>query len=319
MTELPDHPFLYADLDRLGISRHRLDRLVADGVVRRVLRSVYCRADLPDSFDLRVQCAGLVLPPHAVLCDRSAAWLWGVDCFDYAEHEFLPRLEFVSVDGKDRIRRGEVYGGKRDLRDDEICTINGVRVTTPLRTACDLASLHGRNAALAIYDAFRREHGLTCADYERMLLRFRGRRGVVQARELAPYAVASSESPGESWTRMVISDAGLRAPTPQVWVHVPGYGWVRLDLAYEHLRIAIEYDGEEHHTTDADRARDEERRDALRRAGWVVIVVRKTDFTGQTSERWLTELREALDERVPAYRRRYSRGAAWDPRSRRRG
>ena len=316
MTALPDGPFQFADLDRLRLTRHQLDRLLADGVVRRILRGVYCRADLSDTVELRARCAALVLPPHAVLCDRSAAWVWGVDCFDYAEHQFLPRLEVVSVDGHDRTVREELYGGRRTLRDDETCTVGRIRVTTPLRTACDLACLHGRNAALAVLDAFRREHGLTCADYERMLLRFRGRRGVVQARELAPYAVETSESQGESWTRMTIVDAGLRPPTPQVWVHVPGIGWVRLDLAYEHLRIAIEYDGEEHHTTDADRARDERRREALRRAGWVVIVVRKTDFTGLTSQRWLTELREALDERVPAYRRRYSRGEAWDPRRR---
>ena len=47
-----------------------------------------------------------------------------------------------------------------------------------------------------------------------------------------------------------------------------------------------------------------------------MIVVRKADFTGLTSDRWLTELREAIAERVPAYRRRYSRGESWDPRKR---
>ena len=316
MTDLPDRPFHLSEIADLGLSRSQLDGLVAVGGVRRVQSAVYCRADLPDTFDLRVQCAALVLPEHAVLCDRSAAWLWGVQCFDLVEHEFLPQLEVVSIGGNDRVRRSKVYGGKRDLRDDEICEVDGIRVTTPLRTACDLACLHGRNTALAIFDAFRREHGLTCADYERMLLRFRGRRGVKQARELAPYAVASSESFAESWTRMVVIDAGLRAPTPQVWVHLPGFGWVRLDLAYAHLRIAIEYDGEEHHSSDADRAHDEKRREALRRVGWIVIVVRKGDFTGLTSQRWLGELRAALDERVPAYRRRYSRGEAWDPRVR---
>ena len=312
MIELPDHPFTVREAAELGLSRHQLDTAVTEGAIRRVLRGVYCRGDLPDSVELRARSAALVLPPHAVICDRSAAWLWGVGCFDYAEQEFLPRLETASVDGNDRVRRGEVYGGKRDLRDDEICTIEGVRVTTPVRTACDLACLRGRSSALAVFDAFRREHDLTCADYEAMLLRFRGRRGVKQARELAPYAVAASESPGESWTRMAIIDAGLPVPTPQVWVYLPGIGWVRLDLAYEHLRIAIEYDGEEHHSSEQDRRHDDERREALRRAGWIVIVVRKGDFTGLASDRWLTELRCAIDERVPAYLRRYSRGESWD-------
>jgi hypothetical protein len=297
MTDLPDRPFLLSEISDLGLSRHQLDGLVAVGAVRRVLRAVYCRGDLPDTFDLRVQCAALVLPEHAVLCDRSAAWLWGVTCFDLVEHEFLPELEVVSIDGNDRIRRAEVYGGKRALSDEDICEVGGIKVTTPLRTACDLACLHGRNTALAIFDAFRREHGLTCADYERMLLRFRGRRGVKQAREIAPYAVASSESFAESWTRMVIIDAGLKAPTPQVWVHVPGFGWVRLDLAYEHLKIAIEYDGEEHHSRPEDRARDERRRAWLRAHGWQVIVLTKHSFTDAAISEWIGELRTLLAAR----------------------
>jgi hypothetical protein len=208
-----------------------------------------------------------------------------------------------------------VLGGKRDLLEEEICELEGVRVTTPLRTACDLACLRGRSGALAVLDAFCRQFGLTPADYERMLTeRFKGRRGVKQARELAPYAVADAESLAESWPRMSIIDAGLRPPTPQVWVHLPGIGRVRLDLAYEHLKVAVEYDGEEFHSSDEQRSADERRRAALREAGWVVIVLRKTDFTPEAVDRWTRELRAVIDERVPAYRRRYSRGEAWDPR-----
>jgi restriction endonuclease-like protein len=313
MHELPDHPFLISEIASLGISRRQLDALVAQDAVRRVLRGVYVRADLPDTVDVRARCAALLLADHVVLCDRSAAWVWGIDCFDHADHEFLPRLETVSMGGHDRVRRGEVYGGKRDLDRHDICEVGGVRLTTPLRTACDLACLRGRNAALAVLDAFSRVHGLTPIDYDRMLRdRFRGRRGVKQARELAPYAVPDAESHGESWTRMTIVDDGLPAPSTQVWVLLPEYGRVRLDMAYERLRIAIEYDGEEFHTSDADRRRDRLRREALRRAGWIVIVVTKADFTGETSQRWIMELRDAIADRTPPYRRTYSRGESWD-------
>jgi hypothetical protein len=315
MTELPEGPFLTADLSSLGISRTQLRHHLEDNLLRRVLRGVYCRADVPDTVELRAAAAALVLPTHAVVCDRSAAWLWGVDCFDYAEGDVRPRLEVVSVGGNDRSRRGQLLGGKRDLRPDEICEVGGVSVTSPVRTACDLACLRGRRSALAVYDAFRRQFGLTCADYERMLHRFRGRRGVKQARELAPYAVTGAESVGESWSRMTIIDDGLPAPEPQVWVYLPGFGWVRLDMAYEHLRIAVEYDGEEFHSTDEQRAADQARREALVRAGWIVIVVRKSDFTAEECERWLSQLREALADRSPHYRRRYSRGESWDPRA----
>jgi hypothetical protein len=311
MTQLPDHPFVATDLPTLGISRSELKRALAGGRIRRPLHGVYCPAHLPDTVEVRARCAALVVPPYAVICDRTAAWLWGVDCFDYSEKELLPKLELVSTGGNDRIRRQEVYGGKRDLRPDEICEIEGVRVTTPVRTACDLACLRGRNAAKAVYDAFARRFGLTCADYEMTLRRFRGRRGVKQARELAQYADGRVESAGESWTLMTIRDDGLEPPTPQVWVELPGYGRVRLDTAYEHLRIAVEYDGEEFHSSAEDRAADARRRDALARAGWIVIVVRKSDFTAEASERWLGELRTAIADRRAEFKRVYSRGEDW--------
>lgn len=311
MTSLPEHPFLLSQIASLGLTRAGVRSALDEGAVRRVLHGVYCRADLEDTLELRARAAALVLSKDQVLCDRSAAWLWGVACLEYAEQEFLPALEVVSIGGADRRRREGLLGGKRDLVDDEVCEIEGIRVTTPARTACDLACLRGRHSALAVYDSFRRQHGLTVADYQRTLARFHGRRGVKQARELAAYAVDDAESPGESWTRMSIIDEGLPAPEPQVWVLVSGLGWVRLDLAYKHLRVAVEYDGEEHHTRDEDRAHDERRREALRGDGWIVIVVRKSDLTGVARQRWLDELRAALADRIPTYERRYSRGEFW--------
>ena len=317
MHDLTKKPFTRQALHGLGLTPRQLRTHLESGGVRRVLRGVYVRSDVPDSLELRAAAAALVLPHHAVLCDRSAAWLWGIDRFDPVEREHPARLETVSVSGSDRVRRDGVYGGKRDLRPDEICVVGGIRVTPPVRTACDLACLRGRRSALAVYDAFRRGHGLTCGDYERMLRdRFAGRRGCKQARELAGYAIVDAESEGESWTRMDIIDSGLRPPEAQVWVEVPGYGWVRLDLAYSWLRTAVEYDGEEHHSSAEDRARDDRRREALRRAGWIVIVVTKDDFRSGADGAWLVRLRAAIAERAPEYRRRYSRGESWDPRTR---
>ena len=42
--------------------------------------------------------------------------------------------------------------------------------------------------------------------------------------------------------------------------------------------IAVEYDGEEHHTSPEDRRHDAERRAWLRSQGWIVIVVTKSDL-----------------------------------------
>lgn len=315
MTEdfdLPDGPFTLRELDALGITRAQLRRLLDENVVRRALRSVYVRTDLEDTPELRLECARLVLPPHAVVCDRSAAWLHGVDCFSLSELDAGVTLEVVSVAGHQALERAEVYGGKRALLPEDICEIDGVLVTTPLRTACDLACLRGRRQALGVLDAFRRRHGLTLSDFLRVLPRYARRRGVTQLRELVPLSTPRPESQPESWTRMEIIDEQLPPPDPQVEVYLPDWGWVRLDLAYPKLKIAIEYDGEEFHSSDADRESDEARRDALRRAGWIVIVVRKDGFSGPGREAWIGELKAALAERAPRSgprsKRIYARG-----------
>ncbi len=275
-----------------------------------MLHGVFVRSDLADNQELRLKCARLVLPEHAVVSDRSAAWVHGIDCYDHADLALPPRLEVVAIDGHQPQRRPELLGGKRDLAPGDICEIGGVLVTTPLRTACDVASLHGRRRALGVLDAFRREFGLDVTDFLRVLPRLAGRRGVIQLRELVPLTSPLPESMPESWTRMTIIDEQLPAPKPQVEVFVPGHGPVRLDLAYAELKIAVEYDGEEFHSSDEDQDADEARRDALRRAGWIVIIVRKDGFSGVTRDAWIQELKDALSERLPGRRtkRIYSRG-----------
>lgn len=306
MTDFPDHAFGFDDLSALGISRHHLRTAIADGVVRRVLRGVYAARDVPDDAASRARAAAIVLAPHVVVSDRSAAWIHGVDAFDPTALDFPPDLEVVSVDGEPT-RRDGVLGGKRALLPEDVMKLHGIRVTTPVRTACDLACQRGRYAALAVLDAFMRIHGLTHRDLEHAAQRYAGRRGVRQLRELLRLASPLAESPGESWTRMAIADAGLPMPQLQVWVDVPAHGRARLDLAYPSLRIAIEYDGEEFHTSEPDREADRLRRKALRAAGWIVIVVTKGDFKGAALDGWLLQLRQAIADRRPASRRSYPR------------
>jgi hypothetical protein len=140
-----------------------------------------------------------------------------------------------------------------------------------------------------------------------MLPRFRGRRGCTQLRELIEYADPGAESLRESWVRMEIIDAGLPTPQPQLWVRVPELGRRRLDLAYRGRKVAVEYDGDEHHSEDDDVRADDVRREALRRIGWYFIVVRHEDFTPERIDDWLRELRDVLAQRAPSRPHRYAR------------
>lgn len=278
----------------IGISRHILRRMLREGLVKRVTAGVYAAPDVEWSVEMRARAIALVASEHQVVCDRTAAWIWGIDAYAWADLP-EPPIETAARRGHSPCVRQAVSGHTRDLADRDIVTVAGVAVTTPVRTALDLACVLERRDALAALDAFRNQHGLSIAQLKATSERYAGRRGVVQARELVPLADPRAESARESWTRLAIIDAGLPVPELQVWIEVDGVRIYRLDLAYKRHRIAIEYDGwEAHERTEEQREHDGMRRAWLRRNGWIVIVVRKGDFTGEALERWISELRESL-------------------------
>jgi hypothetical protein len=297
MDDLFPHDPFTADRARcLDITKARLDVALLEGELIRVLRGVYLRATTELTLFVRAHAAWLVLGRTSVLIDRTAAWLWGVDCFRYAELDGTPTLESCVLRGHQATERDEVHGVTRDLLPEDWVEVGGVRVTTPLRTAADLGCGLWAPHALGAMDALMRAHGFTRQDLQRLLRRYRRRRGVVQLRKLVALVDPRAESQPESWTRWFIVEDGLPCPEPQVWVVIEGER-VRLDLAYRRARVAVEYDGEEFHTSPEDSEHDEERRAALRRAGWIVIVVDRAGLTAAGRQAWLRELRVALGER----------------------
>ena len=320
MTERfpPDCPFTAAQARDLGVTPDQLRARVASGAVKQLLHGVYVPGSWVDTPTTRARAAACVLPKHCVVVDRTAASLHGIDLFDYAELDAQPRLEVASIGGGAPTRRRGVLGGKRDLLPTDIVLVGGVPVTSPARTACDIACLRGRHRAIGALDEFRTRFDLSEADLACFLPRFAGRRGVKQLRELIPLSRAGVDSQPESWIRIDAHDEGFPMPEPQVWVWVPGWGMAKVENAYKGLRIGIEYDGEEHHSEDLDVAHDVARREALRRAGWIILVVRRDGFSGPGREKWLTELSDAFSERSPdPHRRRiYARGPDSRPRPR---
>jgi hypothetical protein len=292
--ELPAGPFTRRQAEQWAIDPKKLAALVRSKRVRRVLRNVYVDAALPDDTRLRVQAAKLVISPHSVVCDRTASWLLGHEAYRFHELDVVPPIESYVLRGHDPTDRPECNGGTRDLRSCDWFEIDGVRATTPIRTAMDLGCKLPRREALAVMDALMRAYGFTLADMLRLLPRYFRRRGVIQLRELVPLVDGRSESSGESWSRLEIIDRALPAPEPQVWIEIDGVPTFRLDLAYRHARVAVEYDGEEFHSSPEAREHDRARRTWLRDHDWKVIVLTKDSFTEEACNAWIAELREAL-------------------------
>lgn len=306
----PTRPFTAADAKEAGISRKALRTAIKNGQVKILLYGVYAPADLADTFELRVMAIALVLPSHQVVCDRTAAWIHGIDTFTYGELGGTRAVETCARRGKAATTRLGIDGRTRDLTHGDVMTAHGVQVTTPLRTALDLGCLLHRRDAMAALDAFCRIHEITKTDLLSASRRYRRRRGVVQLRELIQYVEPRAESHRESWTRLEIIDAGLPVPELQHWIVIDGVPTYRLDLAYPHLRIAVEYDGFDAHDRDpAQKKHDADRRAWLRTNGWTVIVVKVGDFTGARLEAWIRELRNALSATPYSNKREMERGS----------
>jgi hypothetical protein len=295
-----DEPFTAAMARACGIHPVELTRLLGLGVVRRLLRGVYVATQTGDSLSLRVAALRLVVPPGAVVTDRTAGWLHGAEMIlAPGDHLAVPPVSVFHRGRGCRVRTDLVASGQRMMPDEDVMEIEGIAVTTPLRTACDLGRLLKRGPALAALDAMLR---LRAFEQEEMLVAaagYRGYRWVRQLRALAPLADRRAESPQESILRLRWLDCpGLPRPEPQRPVLAPAHvdgGHYFVDLGVDDLRFGVEYDGEEAHGPGQE-THDEERRAWItEHERWVLRVVRKEQMQGGR-HRIEAMLREGLAE-----------------------
>ena len=277
-------PFTRAEALAHGIDDRQLRRLTELSLLRKMVRGVYVASHMPDSALLRAAALRLVVPDGVVITDWTACWLWtGIDA--PGAHQRPPELYLFHSKPHSRMRNELAHSGARHFSRSDVTTFHGLAVTTPLRTACDLGRLFHRDRAIGGIDALLR---LGTFDHPELLAevpRFKGARGVVQLRHLAPLADARAESPGESTLRLRwLDETELPRPTPQIPIVVDGVVVFWIDLGVEELGYGCEYDGEEFHGPEQeghDRAR---RADLRQRFDWDVDAARRKNVFGPTRD-----------------------------------
>ena len=301
-------PFTLGQAMSAGLSQHRVRPLEQQQLIRRVLRSVYVAAQVPDDIVLRARALALVVPHAAVVTDWTACWFW-TGLLPVNAHLSIPPLSVFHPARHARLRNSLCDSGARSFRPSDLTIGDGLRLTTPLRTAWDLGRLSHRDRAIGGLDALLRTGSFTLGELVAGVDRFKGMRGVRQLRELAPLADPRAESPGESTLRLRWLDMrGLPPPTPQVSVRVGDVEAYRIDLAVPELRYGCEYDGEEFHSGEARERRDRVRREDLaQRFGWHVVGVRKSNVYGATRD-----IEEILHHGVRNARRRLGLDPSYD-------
>lgn len=143
---------------------------------------------------------------------------------------------------------------------DESCSVDGIAATTPARTAFDMGRRPGLSGAVIRLDALIQATRLTKPDIELLVDRHPGTRGIVQLRNAIDLADIGAESPQETRTRLVLTDAGLRPEQTQIKVYDPfGHFVGRIDMGWTDWLVGVEYDGIQHWTDPLQRKRDIDR------------------------------------------------------------
>ncbi|WP_104528197.1 endonuclease domain-containing protein [Blastococcus saxobsidens] len=248
-------------------------RQLREGPYVRVLRGVYADASLPRDHLLRCRAAALLMPSCAALAARSAAAVLGAPAPGYGEPVTVVVPADVQWRGPVgvRVRRGPLPP------QDVVVTDEGLRFTTAVRTAWDVAAVETTATAVGVLDALLRSRALVHADLGRSLQDGARRWGVTRARRVFELVDGRAESPPESWVRVACALGGLPAPVPQYEVADDGVWLARVDLAWPEQRLIVEYEGE-HHFDGVQVVRDDARLARLLAAGWRVIRLSAADL-----------------------------------------
>lgn len=277
-------PFTTAHAPSIGLTPKMLRLRLEQGLLRREFRNVYVDASVPDSRRTRLSSLALVTPDNAIVCDETAAWVRGLDVFAPGrKRDLMPSM--VVRHGTARVEHPGSTGRQAIIEPDDIEYVGGLFITTALRTTSDLLRRMYRPYALAAADSFAHAGLIEVDELVDFVARLKGYRGIVQARSLAAIVEPATQSPGESWQRLRILDAGLPPPTPQFEV-VDDFGRSYfIDLPYPEVLVGTEYDGREFHTDKQHQEHDLIRRSYLSDLyGWRwVIGTRERIFGADTS------------------------------------
>ena len=247
-------PYRRTDLHSAGLADSGIARALRDGRLSRVCRGMYVPGPQasrsrsgPDDQEaarhiLAVRGVLARLGAPAVVSHVSAAVLHGLDVWNLPLD--LVHLTRNRASGARRGRDLHLHVGP--LSDADVTRVGGIAVTTPARTAIDIARERPFAQALVVADAALRAPHTDRADLDGALRAAAGRTGVRNAARVVAFADGRSASPGESLSRLLFHRSGL--PEPVLQREITGWNGERVatvDFGWDGTPPVIgEFDGE---------------------------------------------------------------------------
>lgn len=255
-------PFIGSEAVAAGTATHSQLR----SRYTRLFRDVYVCEGTEITPVLRAHAAWLWSRRRGVIAGFSAAALHGCKWID------ATRAVDIIHDNRHPLPGLQIWSDR--VASDEIEIVAGTAVTMPARTALDLACWYPTTTAVAALDELVRMTELKILDVELLAERYRGRRGIARARASLDLVDAGAQSPKETWLRLVLVQAGLPRPRTQIPVHDDSGDVIAyLDMGWDDVMVAVEYDGEQHRTDRRQYGWDVRRLEIVERRGWLLVRV----------------------------------------------
>lgn len=247
---------------RSVMSHKMLRSRVRTGAIVRVRHGVYALTT-PDDH-ARLAALDLVAGKPIVACMNTAAHLYG---FDTEPDDNLHILDpGVRMRPSTELTVHQRVGAP-------LKRVRGRLATAPAWTAVEVARTLRRPRALATLDAALHVGACSREDLSSAIREQKGRRGIVNIRELVEYADGRAESAMESEARLVFIDGGLPLPELQhVIVDRRGKQW-RVDFAWPEAMLVAEYDSAEWHANPEAFKHDRMKTARLQECGWFVMPI----------------------------------------------
>ena len=262
--------FTLAQSEACGFGRSTIARRVTRGVYDRIFPGVYGVAASDTSWHRSVVAAVLSLNGVAAASHRTAAFIWDMT-------SYRPDTVEVVVRRYQRAHRPlfTVHESK-DLRTSDIVTVDGIPVTSAVRTVVGLGASAPEWAVERCLDAGLRKELFTAWQVRCFIARVArpGRNGVGVIRPLVEERIewaSLTDSDLEDLARSVIKSVECPMPETQYQLFKPNSDFVgRYDFAYPERMSIIEADSHGFHMDPVSFERDRVKQNEAQKLGWTV-------------------------------------------------
>jgi very-short-patch-repair endonuclease len=258
-----DNLITWEQLVRIGVGRRSVARRVENGRWQRIHKAVYLIGPAPPTLSAKARAAAFAVGDGAAISHRAAAVIWAL-----VPVTAEPELHVTVAGRNPGVKPGIHVHRVAELPPNEVATKDGIPLTTPARTICDLAASEPlRDVESALAEA--RIHRLaTDRQIKAVIQRAPTRPGAPIIRSLLEAEDDSgyTRSKAERRLRDLIHQAALERPL----FNEPVLGYV-VDAVWPSQRLIVEVDGYTYHGHRAAFERDRRRDQQLIAAGYRVI------------------------------------------------